>query len=110
MLSGDALSTAKAVALQSGILTVHEAKQKQTVMHAEEFRRLAGEVKWDIDEEGNEFQTLENPQKFQSVVKNLRVLARATPEDKYNIIFGPQQLGQKVCMTGDGPNDADALR
>lgn len=79
-------------------------------MLADEFRRTAGEVKWDIDDDGHDFLKLENPDKFRSAVQKLRVLARATPEDKYNIVFGLQQIGQKVVMTGDGCNDADALR
>lgn len=45
----------------------------------------------------------------------LRVLARSSPEDKYNLVKGImesriQQDRQIVAVTGDGTNDAPALR
>ena len=79
-------------------------------MHADEFRKQAGTLDRDITEDGVEYQKLTQPDKFKNVMKTLRVLARATPEDKYMVVFGLQQIGEKVVMTGDGPNDADALR
>jgi hypothetical protein len=42
--------------------------------------------------------------------KQLRVLARSTPEDKYIMAVGLKQLNQVVAMTGDGTNDAPALK
>lgn len=44
------------------------------------------------------------------MIAKLRVLARATPEDKHLIVAGLKQLGQTVAVTGDGCNDAKALR
>ncbi|MDH4313498.1 MAG: cation-transporting P-type ATPase [Gammaproteobacteria bacterium] len=38
------------------------------------------------------------------------VISRATPEQKYDLIERYQQLGHVVAMTGDGVNDAPALR
>ncbi|MDQ3525997.1 MAG: HAD-IC family P-type ATPase, partial [Chloroflexota bacterium] len=38
------------------------------------------------------------------------IIARATPLDKVRIIEGLQRLGHTVAMTGDGINDAPALR
>ena len=40
----------------------------------------------------------------------MRVLARSSPEDKYLLATGLKQLGHVVAMTGDGGNDAPALK
>ena len=44
------------------------------------------------------------------IAKDLKVLARATPEDKYVLVTGLIELGNVVAVTGDGTNDAPALR
>jgi P-type E1-E2 ATPase len=38
------------------------------------------------------------------------VLARSSPQDKYVLTVGLRQLGHVVAVTGDGTNDAPALR
>ena len=38
------------------------------------------------------------------------VLARSSPDDKYLMATGLKQLGNVVAMTGDGTNDAPALK
>lgn len=40
----------------------------------------------------------------------MKVLARATPEDKFALVAGIQELGGVVAMTADGINDAQALK
>ena len=40
----------------------------------------------------------------------LKVLARSSPDDKYLLATGLKQLGDVVAMTGDGTNDAPALK
>jgi Ca2+ transporting ATPase len=40
----------------------------------------------------------------------LRVLARSRPEDKYLLVTGLRQMGDVVAVTGDGTNDAPALK
>jgi P-type E1-E2 ATPase len=40
----------------------------------------------------------------------LKVLARSRPEDKYLLVTGLKELGDIVAVTGDGTNDAPALK
>lgn len=44
------------------------------------------------------------------VVSQLRVLARSSPDDKYLLATGLKELDNVVAMTGDGSNDAPALK
>jgi len=51
-----------------------------------------------------------NLAKFREVKEHLRVLARSSPEDKFLLSTGLQQCDHVVAMTGDGSNDAPALK
>ena len=52
---------------------------------------------------------IKNMVRFKEIAKNLKVLARSRPEDKYTLVTGLKQLGYVVAVTGDGTNDAEAL-
>ncbi len=87
MITGDHAVTAEAIAEQIGVKTSDE----QTVHTGAELDRLS-------DEE------------LTAAVKNAAVFARVTPEHKLRIVNAMQANGEVAAMTGDGVNDAPALR
>lgn len=50
-----------------------------------------------------------NIRKFKEIKKELKILARASPADKYLLVTALKQLNEVVAVTGDGTNDAPAL-
>jgi magnesium-transporting ATPase (P-type) len=53
---------------------------------------------------------LKNPNNFARVVRDLKVIARATPDHKFLLVTGLKQIKRTVAVTGDGTNDAPALK
>jgi Ca2+-transporting ATPase len=86
MITGDHPATARAVALRLGIL------------------EEGGEIL-----SGTDIATLSDSE-FAAHVKRVRVYARAAPEHKIRIVQALQAQGEYVAMTGDGVNDAPALK
>jgi Ca2+-transporting ATPase len=86
MVTGDNMQTARAIATECLIYT-----EGGLVMEGPDFRRLSTEQ---LDE----------------MLPRLQVLARSSPEDKRILVTRLKALGEIVAVTGDGTNDAPALK
>lgn len=51
-----------------------------------------------------------NDEEFDQVAKNTNIFARVSPEHKLRLVQSLQRQGQVTAMTGDGVNDAPALK
>jgi Ca2+-transporting ATPase len=58
---------------------------------------------------GTELRKMEDPE-LDAIVEQVRVFARVDPEHKLRIVGALQRQGHIVAMTGDGINDAPALK
>jgi len=54
--------------------------------------------------------TIANGEAFDRIVPKLDVMSRSRPEDKYALVVGLRERGNVVAVTGDGTNDAPALK
>ncbi|PKE66759.1 hypothetical protein CW663_11605, partial [Macrococcoides caseolyticum] len=59
--------------------------------------------------EGPEFRRMEESE-LMSLLPRLQVLARSSPKDKHLLVRTLKRLGEVVAVTGDGTNDAPALK
>ncbi|KAH8425952.1 putative P-type calcium ATPase [Aspergillus melleus] len=86
MVTGDNIMTAKAIAQECGIFTPGG-----------------------VAIEGPRFRKLSSRQMTQ-IIPRLQVLARSSPDDKKILVTQLKKLGETVAVTGDGTNDAQALK
>ena len=82
------------------------------VIEGKRFRELVKGLKYDAPAPGEEKgkSSVGDFQMFKAIIKDLKVMARSTPEDKYILVTGLKQMDEVVAVTGDGTNDAPALK
>ncbi len=87
MVTGDHKNTAKAIGEQIGIVT----KEHNKVIEGKEIDEFTDE---ELDE----------------IINKVAIFSRTTPDHKFRIVKSLQRNGEIVAMTGDGVNDAPALK
>ena len=88
MITGDAKDTAQAIAIELGLI---DEKDNDSIITSEELNKMSSE-------------------RVKKLLPSIRVVARALPSDKSRLVRLSQELGLVVGMTGDGVNDAPALK
>jgi Ca2+ transporting ATPase len=111
MCTGDNKDTAVAISKAAGIVTKEEAEGNEyACMTGKEFREEVGEDLIEITVDGKLKKVPENMKKFREIFTYIKVLARSSPLDKLILVTGIQECGGVVAVTGDGTNDAPALK
>ncbi|KAK7255053.1 hypothetical protein RIF29_28455 [Crotalaria pallida] len=90
MVTGDNLQTAKAIALECGILASSEDAVEPNIIEGKKFRELSEKER-------------------EQVAKKITVMGRSSPNDKLLLVQALRKGGDVVAVTGDGTNDAPAL-
>ena len=85
-ITGDCMETAKAVAMEAGIY-----RPGDLAVTNDEFEEMPDE-------------------KVKEIIPQLRVISRCSPNTKLRLVTLAQEIGMSVAMTGDGVNDAPALK
>ena len=111
IISGDHLETCKFVGLASGIISQDEFDSEDACMTGEEFRKRIGAFSkvWDSSKQ-QYFIDFKDRQKFDQVKKKLKIISRASPEDKLILVCGISQKGGIVGMAGHSISDGIALK
>ena len=87
MITGDNKDTAVAIAKEVGIIT----SSNDIVLTSDELK-------------------LKTDDEVKTILPRLKVLARSLPQDKSRLVRLSEEMGLVVGMTGDGVNDAPALK
>ncbi len=93
MITGDNVETARAIASEVGLIAPDAA------IDTPDASVLTSAALAALDDDG-----------LKARLPKLRVVARARPLDKFRLVKALQELGEVVAVTGDGTNDAPALK
>lgn len=126
MVTGDNIETAQAIAKQCSIIDNKIPDSSIVAMEGKKFWDEIGGIMCGVclldgekcdcpkikkkDSDVIRRDEIKNMERFKEIVKDLRVLARSRPTDKYALVLGLRKLENVVAVTGDGTNDAPALK
>jgi P-type Ca2+ transporter type 2B len=110
MVSGDNLQTARACAIEASIVSESKASEDLVCMTGETFRHEVGGIREVVQPDGSIKLEFGDARRFETIIAKLKVLARAEPNDKLALVAGIQDKGYLVACTGEGLNDAGALK
>ncbi|XP_062084491.1 putative calcium-transporting ATPase 13, plasma membrane-type [Humulus lupulus] len=91
MITGDNVHTARAIAIDCGILKPDKDLESEAIVEGVQFRNYS-------------------PEERREKVERIRIMARSSPFDKLLMVQCLKQKGHVVAVTGDGTNDAPALK
>jgi len=120
MVTGDNKITAIAIAKECKILDdkINDAEIEKYCMEGIDFyKKMGGLICKNCNKDSpcacdpkDVIEGVKNREEFKSLHRTLKVLARSRPEDKYLLVTGLKEMGDVVAVTGDGTNDAPALK
>ncbi|ONM03117.1 Calcium-transporting ATPase 9 plasma membrane-type [Zea mays] len=90
MVTGDNIETAKAIALECGILDANSVISEPVVIEGKVFREMSESARGEAADK-------------------IIVMGRSSPNDKLLLVQALKRKGHVVAVTGDGTNDAPAL-
>ncbi|KAK3418387.1 hypothetical protein EUGRSUZ_H04343 [Eucalyptus grandis] len=91
MITGDNMHTARAIALECGILNPDKDLEEEAIVEGAQFRNYS-------------------PEQRMAAIEKIQVMARSSPFDKLLMVQCLKQKGHVVAVTGDGTNDTPALK
>jgi Ca2+-transporting ATPase len=113
MITGDNVETARAIAYDIGLIESRESPidaPNAVVLTSAQFNDWHTQL-MELKKRGElSAEDARRRDELTNQLANLRVLARARPLDKYKMVELLQEQGHVVAVTGDGTNDAPALK
>lgn len=120
MITGDLLVTAMAIAESCNIITKEEIGDEHVCVDGPVLYEKVGGLKCKtcrklspsecLCEPNKRIEEVTNFKAFKEYASKVKVMARSRPEDKQVMVIGLRQMGDVVAVTGDGTNDATALK
>jgi len=111
IISGDHIDTVKYVAAVTGLIKEEDKYSEGTALTGDEFREAIGPYSKVWDPVDNEYKVeFQEPKRFEAVKKKLRIIARATSEDKFLMVSNIKGRNGLVGVVGESIADAEALK